>query len=73
MTKNLPKISLDAIIYSFAFVLAYWVRFDGRPPDDYFRQLQYLLVGVVGLRLLTNFAIDVNNQFNTSASDTSAN
>ncbi|MCZ6674435.1 MAG: nucleoside-diphosphate sugar epimerase/dehydratase [Verrucomicrobia bacterium] len=62
MTKNLPKISLDAIIYSFAFVLAYWVRFDGRPPDDYFRQLQYLLVGVVGLRLLTNFALGVYRQ-----------
>ena len=56
------KVSLDAVIYGFAFVLAYWVRFDGRPPEDYFQQLQFLLLGVIALRLITNSVFGVYRQ-----------
>ena len=62
MNRTVTKISLDAIIYGFAFVLAYWIRFDGRPPEVYFEQLQFLLLGMIGLRLVTHSVFGVYRQ-----------
>lgn len=62
MNRTVTKISLDAVICGFAFVLAYWVRFDGRPPGFYVHQLQFLLLGVIGLRLITNSLFGVYRQ-----------
>jgi FlaA1/EpsC-like NDP-sugar epimerase len=59
MVKRYLKLVLDALIYALAFILAYWIRFDGRPPEEHLRQLQLLIGLFVAVRLGSNFALGV--------------
>ena len=54
MSRKAIKISLDGVSYGFALVLAYWIRFDGRPPAFEFRQMLVWIPIVVSISLLCN-------------------
>lgn len=62
MNRTVTKTSLDAVVYGFAFILAYWIRFDGKPPADYFQQVQFLLLLVIWIRLVTSYLFGVYRQ-----------
>jgi FlaA1/EpsC-like NDP-sugar epimerase len=54
MHRKAIKITADGLSYAFALILAYWIRFDGRPPAFEFRQMLVWLPIVVVITLLCN-------------------
>jgi len=59
MKRSTMKVAGDAVVYATAFVMAYWLRFDGRPPDFEFLQMSVWLPIVVAIRLCCNAAFGI--------------
>src|SRR5262245_10115780 len=59
MKKRALKIALDGLVYGSALILAFWLRFDGRPPALEFQEMTMWLPIVVAVCLISNAAFGI--------------
>jgi len=57
--NNLIKFTLDTILLSAAYILAYLIRFEFHIPAQYFHMLKFTLPGIIGIGIILNFTLGI--------------
>ncbi|MHB8094349.1 MAG: polysaccharide biosynthesis protein, partial [Candidatus Aminicenantales bacterium] len=57
--KRSSQILIDVLVFGFAWVAAYFIRFEGPPPGEYSNQMLFLSAYMIAARILLFYAFSV--------------